>query len=190
MKRSVWHNRVAGAWPTGSSAERATSRFALRAGPEALVLACSECCLDAALSVFAPGQALIWRTPGNEVALDPLDGRGPLAAALRSGIRNLVVLGHSRCGWVERQVREARPARSGEAIDRILGNIRLAQRVKAEAMNNIVGQLEALRGIPAVAEAVHSGGLSLHGWLYLDETGLFMSYDDESGCFVPTGAGT
>lgn len=190
MKRSVWHNRVSGAWITGPSAESTTSRVALRAGPEALVLACSESCLDAALSEFAPGQALIWRTPGNAVALDPSGGRGPLAAALRSGLRNLVVLGHSRCGWVERQVRDARPATCGEDIDRILGNIRLAQRLKAEAMNNIVGQLEALRGIPDVAEAVHSGGLSLHGWLYLDETGLFMSYDDDSGCFVPAGTGT
>ena len=108
-----------------------------------------------------------------------------LASALRAGVRSLVVLGHSRCEWVEHQGGEADADAAVAGMDRLLRNVRQVQRSKAMAAENVVSQLEAIRGLPGVEKALRSGRLTLHGWLYLDETGLFMRYED--GRFVPAG---
>lgn len=188
MDFTPWRNRMSAVLLTEAPVEIRVAPLVRLAGPETLVLACSEPCLNGALSAFAPGQASIVRTFGNRLGAEAHDFNGSSLATLPSGVRNVTVVGHSCCSWAQQQVTEIRPAACRDGMDRILWNVRRAQRVKTRAMQNIVEQLEALRRIPAVAEAIGSGRLALHGWLYLDETGLFMRYDDELGCFEPAAA--
>jgi carbonic anhydrase len=49
---------------------------------------------------------------------------------------------------------------------------------------NVLVQLENLRTHPAVAAALASGQLKLHGWVYKIETGEVFSYAQEVGQFL------
>jgi carbonic anhydrase len=49
---------------------------------------------------------------------------------------------------------------------------------------NVVGQLEHLRTLPAVAAALASGQLSIHGWVYDIAHAELKAFDAQQGCFV------
>ena len=50
---------------------------------------------------------------------------------------------------------------------------------------NVLTQLENLRTYPAVRSMLHSGHLSLHGWIYNIHDGSILAYDSERHAFVP-----
>ena len=68
---------------------------------------------------------------------------------------------------------------------RVRREVRAAAALTARSKENVVAQLEGLRRHPSVARAVASGGLELHGWLYLSESGTVLHYRPESGDFAP-----
>jgi len=49
---------------------------------------------------------------------------------------------------------------------------------------NVVGQLEHLRTLPAVAAAMANGSVSIHGWLYDIAQAELRAFDAHSGHFV------
>ena len=50
---------------------------------------------------------------------------------------------------------------------------------------NVIVQLDHLRTHPAVGDALDSGRIKLHGWVYHIATGEVTAYDAEQKRFVP-----
>jgi carbonic anhydrase len=151
-----------------------------------MVLACSEPAMDAALSRIPLGRAWIWRTPGNSLPYKVGGNRWPFGSTLFSGMSRMVVLGHSLCACCAQEGREESANGAQGGVSQILWNIRQAHGQKARAMDHVVKQIEALKSLPVISRAIEDRGVSLQGWLHLDETGLFLKYDPSRKCFEPS----
>jgi carbonic anhydrase len=64
---------------------------------------------------------------------------------------------------------------------RLLGEEQITQAAK----ENVLLQLEHLRGLSSVAVALKRGDVQLHGWVYLIESGEVLAYDSVSKQFSP-----
>lgn len=152
-----------------------------------LVIACTDPGVAGVLARFEAQGAKIWRAPGNR-ACSTLPGRRPLAARALAGVRDVIVMGHSQCGWV-REHQPATPACEGRerGMAHILANVLRAANARSSAMQNVLDQLHVLARRPDVNRGVELGQVRLHGWLYLEETGGLLRYDSVAGRFVPMG---
>jgi carbonic anhydrase len=52
-------------------------------------------------------------------------------------------------------------------------------------LENVLVQLEHVRSLPAVRDALDRGLVTLHAWMYEIETGTIYSYDPEAEEFTP-----
>jgi len=50
---------------------------------------------------------------------------------------------------------------------------------------NVLVQLEHVRSLPCVIDALAKGKVQLHGWTYEIETGVIYAYDPEAEEFTP-----
>jgi carbonic anhydrase len=178
-------------------------KLAAGQSPEALVITCSDSRVDPFLLTQAqPGQLFVLRNAGNLVP--KYDGFvGGVTATIEFavvGLRvpNVVVCGHSGCGaitgllhpemlenmpnvqdWLRHHAEPVREilAQAG----RLGGPDELAQAVDA----NVLVQLENLRTHPSVAEALATGRIKLHGWVYDIVSGEVRSYDEAWKQFGP-----
>jgi carbonic anhydrase len=180
--------------------------FAKLAGgqsPEALVVTCSDSRVDPFLLTQAqPGQLFVLRNAGNLVP--KYDGFvGGVTATIEFAVvalrvPNIIVCGHSGCGammgllhpetlenmpnvedWLRRHAEPVREilAKAG----RLEGPDELAQAVEA----NVLVQLENLRTHPSVAEALATGRMALHGWVYDIASGEVRAWNEEWKQFGP-----
>src|SRR5262249_4096631 len=144
----------------------------------------------------------ILRNAGNLVPPYGTAGGGEAAtiefavAALK--VRHLIVCGHTRCG-VMRQVLQPGPPAGLPAVAarltyaaatrRGLGprapGLTGDDRWAAAEEENVLVQLSHLQTHPAVAAALASGGLRVHGWVYRMETGEVAAYQAGRGRFIP-----
>ena len=58
------------------------------------------------------------------------------------------------------------------------------QALRRVTEENVVGQLEHLRTLPAVAAAMANGSVSIHGWIYDIEHAELRAFDAHSGHFT------
>jgi len=163
--------------------------------PEVLMVTCSDSRIDPALITRAlPGELFLVRNAGNLVPARRGSGAtGTLEYGVQAlGVKHIVVCGHSHCGavaaalapeslkelpYVAAWLEESGPDLTGfdpGTRDRLTAAVEL----------NVLRQLDNLRALPFVAEAVAAGKLELHGWVYRFETGEILEFDADRQAFV------
>ncbi|WP_410643087.1 bifunctional SulP family inorganic anion transporter/carbonic anhydrase [Amycolatopsis sp. lyj-346] len=177
--------------------------------PHTLFITCGDArIVPNLITTSGPGDLFTVRNIGNLVP--PAGGTdSSVGAAIEYavgvlGVAEIVVCGHSGCGAMKALLGRA-PAgldqlgswlRHGEATLRrrsreaplLLGGERPAAEADQLALQNVVQQLEALRGYPVVAAALERGALRLTG-MYFDVGAAQVSLLDEAARrFVAAGA--
>ncbi|MFJ1763926.1 bifunctional SulP family inorganic anion transporter/carbonic anhydrase [Amycolatopsis sp. NPDC088138] len=178
--------------------------------PHTLFITCGDArIVPNLITTSGPGDLFTVRNIGNLVP--PADGGADssVGAAIEYavgvlGVAEIVVCGHSGCGAMKALLGQAPPGlhqlgawlRHGEpTLQRrareaplLLGGRRPAAEADQLALQNVVQQLETLRGYPVVAAALERGGLRLTG-MYFDVGAAQVSLlDDASRGFVPAGS--
>ncbi|MGK3207477.1 bifunctional SulP family inorganic anion transporter/carbonic anhydrase [Amycolatopsis sp. MEPSY49] len=177
--------------------------------PHTLFITCGDArIVPNLITTSGPGDLFTVRNIGNLVP--PVDGDdSSVGAAIEYavgvlGVAEIVVCGHSGCGAMKALLGQAPDGlvqlgswlRHGEATLRrrsreaplLLGGERPAAEADQLALQNVVQQLETLRGYPVVAAALARGGLRLTG-MYFDVGAAQVSLlDDAARGFVPAGA--
>jgi carbonic anhydrase len=177
--------------------------------PHTLFITCGDArIVPNLITTSGPGDLFTVRNIGNLVP--PADGDdSSVGAAIEYavgvlGVAEIVVCGHSGCGAMKALLGQAPDGlvqlgswlRHGEATLRrrareaplLLGGERPAAEADQLALQNVVQQLESLRGYPVVAAALARGGLRLTG-MYFDVGAAQVSLlDDGARGFVPAGA--
>ncbi|QKV79097.1 bifunctional SulP family inorganic anion transporter/carbonic anhydrase [Amycolatopsis sp. Hca4] len=177
--------------------------------PHTLFITCGDArIVPNLITTSGPGDLFTVRNIGNLVP--PSDGTdSSVGAAIEYavgvlGVAEIVVCGHSSCGAMKALLGQA-PAgldqlgswlRHGQATLRrrsreaplLLDGERPAAEADQLALQNVVQQLETLRGYPVVAAALERGALRLTG-MYFDVGAAQVSLlDDAARGFVPAGA--
>ncbi|WP_199098481.1 carbonic anhydrase [Dyella sp. ASV21] len=148
-----------------------------------------------------PGELFVYRNIGNIVPPYAQHVSGVVAAIEYAvkvlKVRHIVICGHSDCGAmkalqhpelvqdmpsVAAWMKHADVARyvvqqNGPGLQGLAG-------LRSLTEENVVGQLENLRTLPAVAAALASGQLSIHGWVYDIEHAELKAFDAPQGRFV------
>ena len=150
--------------------------------PETLFITCSDSRIDPNLvTQTEPGELFVIRNAGNIV---PTPGSGELSveATIEYAVdvlkvSHIVVCGHSHCGAVTGLLNldslDSLPAvkqwvtKSEKILEQIAEQPTIEEAIQA----NVLLQLEHLRQYDCVSNAIKSGHLSLHGWVYHFETG-------------------
>lgn len=170
--------------------------------PDAIFITCSDSRVDPSLiTQTQPGQLFTIRNAGNIV---PPAGEGSgEEASIEYGIdvlkiKDIVVCGHSQCGAMKGLLNPetlselptvAKFLKHAEDTKRILDSNYRDQDFECvlniTVQENVLVQLEHVRGLPAVQEALKKGEVELHAWTYDIETGVIFAYDPEAEEFTP-----
>lgn len=170
--------------------------------PDAIFITCSDSRVDPSLiTQTQPGQLFTIRNAGNIV---PAAGfASGEEASIEYGInvlkiKDIVVCGHSHCGAMQGLLKPETLAQLPSVADwlqhaaetkRILDTNYREQDfecvVNITVQENVLVQLEHVRGLPCVQEALKHGQVALHAWTYKIETGVIYSYDPEAEEFTP-----
>lgn len=173
--------------------------------PRTMVVACCDSRADPAMIFDAhPGELFVVRNVANLVPPCEPDGEyHGTSAALEFAVtglnvRNIVVMGHGRCGGIQAFLRAGDKAPvPGDFIGRWMSimtdarteALRVAAGASPEELQRVMEHLSIrhslanLGNFPFVAEAVRSGTLHLHGAWFDISTGELMSLDRDSGTF-------
>jgi carbonic anhydrase len=177
--------------------------------PETLVMACCDSRAAPEMIFNArPGEIFVVRNVANLVPPYEPDGlyHGTSAAlefAVQSlRVKNIVVLGHGRCGGVQAALRPAsEPLSPGDFIGKwmelltpaleALGELgTMSEATRQTALERIsVGQsITNLRTFPCISQLEEKGKLSLHGAWFDISNGELWVMDPNTGEFSPTQA--
>jgi carbonic anhydrase len=171
--------------------------------PQALFITCSDSRVVPDLITQAdPGDLFVLRNAGNLVPPHG-SGSGAEASAIEYavkglGVRDVVVCGHTGCGAMKGllnpddlaalpRVRDwlTHASAAKDLVDVAYPTLTGDARWKVLVEENVLTQIVNLRTHPVVAEALDSGVLKLHAWVYKIETGDVFSYDPVSGQYLP-----
>jgi carbonic anhydrase len=172
--------------------------------PETLFITCSDSrVVPELITSSAPGELFIVRNVGNVVPpYDPANA-GATTAALEYAVcvlkvANIILCGHTQCGamnallnpdtarelpYVSRWLRHT--ARLRDLIATRYTHLEGDARVTAAAEENVLVQLEHLRGYPFIAKALEEQRLQMNGWVFKIATGQVFDFDPEREEFVP-----
>ncbi len=178
--------------------------------PEVLVIACSDSRTDPAIICGAePGDLFVIRNVAALVPPHAHDGRphGTASAiefgVVGLGVRHIVVLGHSFCAGVRCLVEHDAAARgftyvadwvevAREVREEMEGLVTEAERLliaRRAEQATVLASLRHLMTYPFVAERVHEGRLSLHGWYFHFGWGTLQAAESLRGPFRQLDAG-
>ncbi|GGA14069.1 carbonic anhydrase [Dyella caseinilytica] len=148
-----------------------------------------------------PGELFVYRNIGNIVPPYAQHVSGVVAAieyAVRVlKVQHIVICGHSDCGAMK-ALRKPELMRDMPSVAAWLRHADVARYVVEQSASklsddeclscltreNVVGQLEHLRTLPAVAAAMASGSLCIHGWVYDIAHAQIEAFDARRGHFV------
>lgn len=170
--------------------------------PETMIIACCDS-RSAPETIFdaAPGELFVHRNVANLIPPFNADGQQHgTSAALEFGVtglnvRNIVVMGHGRCGGVHAYLSGGAPTGSdfiGPWIGLLLP---AAELVADDAMGgkdpqqalefaSIRQSIKHLRSFPWVKSAEADGTLTLHGAWFDISSGELLALDSDTGTFV------
>lgn len=170
--------------------------------PDAIFITCSDSRVDPSLiTQTQPGQLFTIRNAGNIVP-SPGFGSGE-EGSIEYGIdvlkiRDIVVCGHSHCGAMQGLLNPESLTKlpnvvawlkHAEETKRILDTNYKDQDfetvLNVTIQENVLVQLEHVRAMPCVQEALAKGEVALHAWVYEIETGMIYAYDPEAEEFSP-----
>ena len=177
-------------------------RLAKGQSPEALVITCSDSRVDPFLLTQArPGQLFELRNAGNLV---PRYG-GPIGgvtatiefAVVALAVPNIIICGHSGCGamaglldpaQLRGMPRVAEWLKHADVVRESMaaaGHLDAPDALQRAVEANVIVQLDHLRSHPSVADALNTGRIQLHGWVYHIATGEVTTYHPDQREFVP-----
>ncbi|WP_243050193.1 carbonic anhydrase [Dyella sp. RRB7] len=153
-----------------------------------------------------PGELFVYRNIGNIVPPYAQHVSGVVAAIEYAvkvlKVSHIVICGHSDCGAmkalqhpervqdmpsVAAWMKHADVARY--VVEQNGPGLHGADSLRRLTEENVVGQLEHLRTLPAVAAAMSCGQLSIHGWVYDIAHAELQAFDAQQGRFVPVEPG-
>lgn len=188
-------------WPRERDRFRA---LAAEQRPETMVIACSDSRADPSM-VFnaAPGELFVVRNVAGLVPpYQPDGGRHGVSAALEFGVRvlgvkNLVVLGHARCGGVQALL-EGAPETAGDFVDAwmsiaapalgCVGAETGVRQLDACEMEVVRVSVANLFTFPWIADRVGAGDLAIHGARFDIATGVLSRLGSDQS-FAPVDGG-
>jgi carbonic anhydrase len=159
--------------------------------PSAVMLTCADSRVVPHLVMKAGvGDVFMLRNAGNLVP-SPSTGSSEEASIAYAidvlRVPALIVCGHTHCGAIAALSQD--PAGLDPSLTRWLENadVRAAREdtMLARIHANVIGQIERLKRLPAVARALAAGTLKIHGWCYDIETGRVSALEPSSGEFLP-----
>lgn len=178
-------------------------RLATGQQPETLFITCSDSRIVPDLILQAgPGELFICRNAGNIVPAHG-DHNGGVSATIEYavrvlGVKHVIVCGHSDCGVMHGLLHPERVAklpnvtnwlrygdRARAVVDAMCEGKTDSEKVMELARQNVLAQLDNLRTHPAVAAAIASRNLQLHGWVYQIERGEIHSWYPDKQAFIP-----
>lgn len=193
-----WRFR-AGAWPNYRDLYQ---ELAAGQSPRTMIVACADSRVDPQMIFDAgPGEMFVMRNVANLVPPFAPDAayHGTSAAvefAVRVlEVRDLVIMGHGRCGGV-RALLEGAPAAAADFVapwvsmanparDRALATGETGRALQRACEHECVKlSLDNLKSFPWVSERVAAGTLRLHGCWFAVATGELLVLD-ENGQFTP-----
>lgn len=181
------------------------ARLAQGQEPQTLFITCSDSRIDPNLITHTdPGDLFVLRNAGNLIPSYGATSGGEVAtiefAVTGLEVRDIVVCGHSHCGamkgllhpeYLAEMPAVAEWLRNAEATRRIMRSKYAALSgealLEATIEENVLMQIENLQTHPAVAVALASGQLKLHGWVYDIASGEVYTYDKTEEQFLPIG---
>jgi carbonic anhydrase len=174
--------------------------------PETLFIACSDSrVVPHLITSAAPGELFILRNIGNVVPpYDPANA-GATMAALEYAVcvlkvASIIVCGHTQCGamnailnpdtlrelpYVSRWLRHT--ARLRDLMATRYTHLEGDARLTAAAEENVLVQLEHMRGYPFIARELEEGRLQMNGWVFKIATGEVFDFDPQREEFVALG---
>lgn len=177
-------------------------RLADKQNPHTLFITCADSRVMPEMIFSAqPGDLFVYRNIGNIVPPYAQHVSGVVAAIEYAvkvlQVQHIVICGHSDCGAMKALMNPA-ALHNKPSVQAWLKHADVARYVVAEyggtltdtetvrrlTEENVVGQLEHLRTLPAVAAAVATGSLSIHGWIYDIEHAEIAAFDALAGRFV------
>jgi carbonic anhydrase len=166
--------------------------------PSALFVGCSDSrVVPELLTATTPGNLFVVRNVANLVpTFEHADSS--VGAAIEYGVavlrvKHVVVCGHVGCGGVHAVLKGRDGVRSFpslyewlETAEEPVGRVRGTggDEGLAAVQENVVAQLENLLTYPVVADAVASGEVELHGWVYDLHTQAVSVWDADADAFV------
>lgn len=161
--------------------------------PHTLFITCADSRVDPSLIVQAePGEIFVVRNAGNIVPALDSDGSSAdgTAASIEYavavlGVQHIVVCGHSGCGAMAGLM-------APESLGALPSVARWVVKSGADASetdidslieDNVVVQLADLATYPSVRDALATGSVTLHGWVYDIASGVVRKHDGDQ--FVP-----
>jgi carbonic anhydrase len=164
--------------------------------PEALYIGCSDSRVPMELlAKLEPGNLFVTRNVANIV---PPYGTGEMGVGavveygvLHLHVQHIIILGHTGCSGLKaldhppdwsrephlaRWIENARPAKTKVEAS----GLPEVERPLATVRENVLLQLEHLRSYDPVREGERKGTLTLHGWVYHLETGVFEAYNPQT----------
>jgi carbonic anhydrase len=178
-------------------------KLAAGQSPGTLFITCADSrVVPEMLTQTDPGELFVCRNIGNIVPSygEMLGGVSAVieyaVAALK--VRNIVICGHSDCGAMKGLMNVDDPAlarmptvkswlRNAEAARTVVeathGNLSGDAKVQALVEQNVVTQLQHLETHPAVAAALATDEITLHGWVYGIKDGEVRTYDPDAKAF-------
>jgi carbonic anhydrase len=170
--------------------------------PHTLFITCADSRVMPEMIFSAqPGELFVYRNIGNIVPPYAQHVSGVVAAIEYAvkvlEVRHIVICGHSDCGAMKALQNPAK-LKGMPSVEAWLKHADVARYVVAEnsaglqgpdglrrlTEENVVGQLEHLRTLPAVAAAIANGSLSIHGWIYDIAHASLSAFDASNGQFV------
>jgi carbonic anhydrase len=163
--------------------------------PQSLWIICSELAMDrAAERIMEIEPTLLLRRPGNCLPANtpPLSEQmSAIDYAIDSlGATTIVVCGHSACSSIRRTAPVPPPGpqinstAARDAIAQMRQRMIQRQSLLEQAKQHVINQLSILAEYPSVASGMKEGRISVYGLFYMDDSGLFLRYDDDTNKFV------
>lgn len=172
--------------------------------PNVLFITCSDSRVQPELITQAElGELFVIRNAGNIVppfgATNGGEGATIEYAVKSLKVNHIIICGHSSCGAMKGllqigQLEEKMPLvyhwlihteATRQLVEDHYSELDKTEKLDMLVAENILTQIENLRTYPAVRSRLHSGNLSLHGWIYRITDGSILAYDSDRHAFVP-----
>lgn len=173
--------------------------------PRVLFITCSDSrIVPHLLTGTSPGDLFVVRNAGNLVpphAAEALGEQAAIAYAVNIlHVKHAIVCGHSNCGALGALLNPESVAScpsvsawiklAQSSLDRVetrRGNGAPNDEFMALVEANVLEQLDNLRDHPAIADALATDAIELHGWVYDIGHGTIAAYDDTTKIFTSLG---
>jgi carbonic anhydrase len=166
--------------------------------PEVLFITCSDSRIETShLTQVMPGELFILRNVGHIVPPHGTEAGGEEAsiefAVNAINVKDIIICGHSHCGAMKGLLHPESLANlpavksfltnAQETLDAVANlppGLSEDERLERTVEANVLVQMNHLKKLPSVAQAISEGKVNVHGWVYEIESGVVRYFDADS----------